>query len=607
MSIFKKYGSARPLLVAVVLLGAFEILLGGCECRKEGPVRAPVSGLPEPGPTSPVTLQPLQLMPETATIAVGVPPPAALVDKAVNLAKRIAGDQVDVDAEVGKMIEGLAERLGSPGAKTLSEILREKGIDPGKPWAVFIDAAPLIPYAKELGAALNNTAGGPPSSSEQSTLQAVLMRAAVVVVIPCIDNDSAANLAKTIEEEWGISDTYQTNNIEAGDIEITFYVGTGDNPSLGHFLVGNWLVAGNDADFLKAAAQCVGDPAAFRYGTPDCPASELDELVEFVRIDQMMPLMAELLSGMTSSNPLFASMAAAQKTAMDQTVAAFQDPDPMVVTVAWTPERIEMLSRLDIERHVRVLEWSGAAAPLRQAVLLPETTSAFVALRITPEAKKQFETQWLGSIPPEMQNDPGVLESMGVAKVITSMIGEEITFGIHGTRSGYPLFTAMVALTNPDALQGLLTMWGIAGQAAETYKDIEIMQMEGFSGFGETLSFGFPPGMVIVSNDLPNLKSILDLLGENTVSPLFESMAPPLDPNLPRYGAVVIRDTLIGDIRVLSGFDSAGMEPSPEATAEGVADISRTLDRIRNVIDSVRLLNEIDGKWLSSRVAVYFK
>ncbi len=640
-------------VMALFLVAA--LLLNGCGCQREpepaptvpsvevAPKEEPVAG-PSVGAVRPVTFEVLQLMPESAAVAMAIPSLTNVYDKGLAFAKRLVPDEVDLDAQVAEAVAELAGEMEVEGAESFADIVRAKGFDPGRPLALFIDVAPIAAGVKKVAKALeeppdegeesapaeaepegseaeetapegseSKESTGAESSGASDTAEAEAqanpfdalrgkplgelafsLQPAMACVVPCTDPALAEATLKEALNACPILTTDEVEDVEASGMTIHNY----GSEVFSYFLSGDLLVAGNRLALVKEVAARFEEPAKIRYGTVECPAAAPDEIVELVRMDKVMSALENILPVFASLNPQMATMMTMQAKSIEDAVAAYGDSDdPSVVTMEWTEEKLEILGRTDFSTHPSLLTLSGEAAPLRLARLLPENTLVLIGVRLTPEAKAKMQEQWSGAVPSEMQESPQAAMSMGIAKSVTEMIGDEVAVGITGVQGGLPTAVAIVGLANVDQVKGLLMTFGLGAPGAgpaETYNGVEIWAVP--FPLPTPIHYAFVKDTLVAANDLAQLKTVIDLLQSGGTTALFESLEPPLDPNVPRYGALLLKASLLTEVIVpVSGGVRGEAEPEAKAIADKVPEVFREVPMTQDVVNN----------WQESRMVVY--
>ena len=357
--------------------------------------------LPEGAPS---TLAALRLMPAEAQAGIGIPPLNALLDQVVPIAKRIWTEE-EVDAEIAKFTRDIAEDAGTPDAETIQEIAVAKGIDPDAAMAIFGDFTPMadsaIAFAQET-AALSEEERADAMEDFEPDVPAW----AVVVGI----GDAALAEASIQEDLIGrISElqTAETSTETVGGTEIHVY---GD---YGYFLTDDQAVLGA-LPLVKAAAGRLASPASFRYGTDELPAYNDDEIVAMFYTNRAAPLLTRVLESVEGDAAL-EPMLQIQLT-MLQGLFNDDSDDPVVTTLTTEEDEVALVSRIDTKLHKGVLDYAGAAQPLRLARLLPDHTLAMLSYRLSDELKTYINDVVFPSAV-EAMGDDGTKQGVAMSRV----------------------------------------------------------------------------------------------------------------------------------------------------------------------------------------------
>ncbi len=581
---------------------------------------------------APASVKVLQLMPESAAIAAAVPSAQFYIDKGIDLAKRLAPEGVDIDMMVQDTVAGMAEDAGVSDAESFADIATAKGIDLDGPMAFFMEVDTLAAKLDEAAAKLEEQAsvggttapteteqqqGGSGTSSSGSTADAekaqqeLMMKQAeqvqqlmaevgapgIVGVMTCVDVDKAETTLKEIlASEGSPLAGAEPEEIKAGDVTIHCY----DTELFSYFVSDNLIAGGNSVNLLMETAARLGEPADIKYGTNACPATNPDEIVELVHLDKIMPMAESLIPVMQAMSPTPANAAIleAQSKMMEQAMAAYSGTDPAVATFAWEENKMEFLSRLDIEEHAALKAMTGPAEPLRLAPLLPEETQLFFAMRFNEEMKTHLQTNVLGALPSSVV--PQQVSAMGPQ--LLSMIEDEVVVGVPGMAGIIPKLVVLMGLSNCRQTQDLLSLF-MPMTEVEVYNDVSIktanIPMPIVLNFAfipdEPAAEGQPsPGLMLISTHADILKGIIDLYKAGETSGLFETLEPPIDVTTPKYSCFVMQTSLISQI--LPQVQAMASQVPPEAmmVVEGITDIIREL----------RMEQELVDGWLKGRLTI---
>lgn len=558
--------------------------------------------------TVPVTLPALAYMPEEAQFAVALPPLPGLTAEILPLVKALSAPDRDVDAELKDAISELGEEIGV-SADSYEGLASTLGVDPEAPIAAFADFRKTIASAAEakvkydaeqaareaeVAAAGDTDAtagpeGADPSEEEASDEPELAPdyfkdadEPAWVVVLGVTDPEKArTELDRIVAADSDLSD------LESGSEEVdgTTLTTRGD---YGYFTTEKHIVFGN-LELLRGAARRVKAPATFRYGTVECPPTVANEAVALMyggrfleQFETAIPLL-----GMDSNAQ---RLMAAQMLKYKDMFSAGGD-DPMVITASMAEGQIELLSRIDNETHEGMMDKIGQPGPLRLARYLPENTLVMAALRFTEEYKKQLIEEVVPVV--GASDDPSAAGTAGMATQVINQIGDELSIGITSASGGFPALYALLGLSQPDATKGLLQMFVPMPDSVE-YEGYSIGKIAAFPGLDISLSF--VDNFLAAGTTEDGVKAIIDLHKAQKASPLFASMEPPLDIEMPVYNTVVFNSAMIEQaLGVAAMLSMAPAQPDP------------SIARITNAIREVRAVGALEGTWLTSHFTVYLK
>jgi len=552
--------------------------------------------------SEPVTLQVLRLQPEGAAVAGALPPITVLFEKLRSLGHRMAPADMNADEELQRIARELGEKWGVQG-EDIPAVFQAKGIDPNRPLALFVDMADAAPMMREFGRTMGQLlaqaqaeqqasqpapdAATPPPPVDPNLLEAqataFLLSLKTAAVVPVTSADAADRIAADITDE-------PAQQVETAGVTVNTYMSP---VPWGYFVRDGWMVMSNAIPMLGQVADRFDQPADVRYGSPSCPAENLDDLVQLARLDQLMPMFADMLQGMGDVDPMMGALLKLQANALQELRETYQSPDPLVTTMAWREDGVELVSRLDTREFPKLLEQQGEPIALRHAAMLPAATAAAWSMQLTPEAKATFENEWLSSVTPDMQQDPNVQQGLGTLRLLMGLLGREVTVAVEGV-DGVLNVSALFDLENAEVTKNLLAaMLGLPLQSGESYNGVAIMESTAQMPTGGSLFFAFPEGIGLMATSADRLKGMLDNLNQGASGGLVSSLDPPLDTSIPRYTTLIIRDALISDVVMpLLG----PIEPETARTLQGV------VDRLRDL----RVSSELTDGWMTSRMGVTF-
>ncbi len=562
------------------------------------PAAAPAPKTADAGAVAPVTLEVLQLIPAGSQVALALPPLNALLEKVLPIAGRFAPDGVDLKEGLAEIVTDLAIDAGVPDAESIGDIALGKGLNLDKPLAVFVDASKSAESAAEAMEEATKAEEGSEAKEEGSEAAEEapasmpeidpedLEVPAIVAVLGVSDQEKAVATLKEIIAEVDELSGLEPQEVKEAGMAITVY---GD---YGYFFAGDKLAVGT-LDLLKGVAARVAQPAAIRYGSTDCPAEFPDEVVMLGYMERMLPLLELVMQAMPDMEQ-YATMMEMQLGVLEDMVSEGDADDPSVITLGLSNEKLELKSRMDQTTHPGVAKASGPAQPLRFAPLLPDSTLAFLSIRLNDEMKTQIKDVYLQGLPAELTESAEFAQGMTIANQVLEMLGDEVTLGVAGAEEDLPSAVLMVSLANPEPTKGLLQML-VPTMPGETHNDVEISTIA--APIPVPLSIAFLDDVLLAANDTDKMKAIIDMLKEKKQSKLFASLEPPLDTAVPRFNALLVNTSLLTDVVVPMAALAGGLPP----------DLEPVFDEVGAELREVRMLAEIDGSWQVSRLSVYLK
>ncbi len=603
MSISKLSQLKTVSLIAVLLSVAIAALtLPGCKGEEEEPIveQAPEPVAPpqpeqKPLPTPsarPVTLDILQLMPESTSVASAMPGISGIHDRFLGFVSMFLPDEAMLKEIIRASATELANEMGIESAEDYMDIVSALGIDPASPMAFFVDfdrtaqglerAAGLIGTTQHFGASPEAAEKAAVREREIDLALEEIKIPAFAVLVHCSKPGIAETVLKEAVNEI-TEESLEPTAIEFNGVSINTY----GSQTFSYFFSDNLLVMGNALSYVKAVASRLDDPARIRYGTQECPADEPDEFVKLVYMDKVMPMIGGFINLMPLLTPPEAQeqMAAMQSQFAANTAELEWGSDPMVATFSWTDEKLTFKTRIDYDAHPKIAEFAGPASPLRLAPMLPETTLAFISMGFNDQVKAILEESILDLVPPEMMI--GTQLSQTVGRVI-ELLGDELTLGVTGMKEGMPSAMVMVGITSAEETQELLSNY-VALTEVESHNDVSIkvlplpVPMPLYSAFLE--------GVMVVGSDLDDLKAAIDLAKSGGASGLFDSLDPPLDKGTARYSTMLIRVDRILEI-------SPPWPVPPEA--------QMVIDKVKSALREVRTSQGMVGNWQQSELTIYF-
>ena len=560
-----------------------------------GPVAATVTlalalavALPAGAQGTPVTLPALKAMPDQTALALGVPPVTVLEGKLVPMLDRIA-PELDIKQAVQDFIDDFSEDFEIEGAKTLQDIGAGIGADFNAPMAVFVDVSPSLESLDDMMKKMEE-AGDDAAGMDPEELIASYMEVPAFSAVMAISDQAKAEAA--IAKFGALSPDFDPEGFEkiaAGEVTVRSWGADVFN----YVLTEKALVLGNSLDMVAATAMRLDDPAELRYGSDDSvPMVSNDEIVALLFGGDFVPAAMGLLTMlMEQEDPTVAALYKAQLDLMASMWEGEGAEDPLVISLGIDGDKLEILSGMDTKLHPAVLQQAGAAIPLQLATLLNKDTLMFLSLVLTPEMKATIGDTYLKAIAAQTPDNPQMAQAMTIGKQVLQMIGPEIALGISPVQDDLPALTAMIQLAEPDATKGLLQLF-VPTQPGETYNDVELLDI--MAPVPVQLSMVYLDDVVAVSNNLDELKRIIDLRKEGKQSDLFASLQPPLDPATPRWSALMLKTSLYTDIIMPLAMLFGAVPEEADMVA------SRLAENVREM----RTVAEMQGDWYVSSLSI---
>ncbi|HOJ34248.1 MAG TPA: hypothetical protein PKY35_11835 [Candidatus Hydrogenedentes bacterium] len=606
-------------LLFPLLLLLFAFFESGC-----GKERTPESlAMPSVTPNAPLTVPLLSLTPEKAVLAMGIPPLNDLAEKTKRFAARVGvlpsgGEPADETNVLfwNEFFEKLSD-----------EHFRSMDIDPTRPLAFFVGDNQMELVVDELlrmleaseiynnvtpesagthvGEMTNDSVPGQDTSHATFSgmaLREMLKKLPCAAVVPCISADKASTVAKRIAAWFGIDMAETTTPMHLENVSISSQIDPVRGSFAGFFVVEDWLFWSNDAELLKGIIDRLKAPLTLRYGTSACPATARDEIVQLVRLDKLGPAIATAIRGTTVSDVSIYSWLEKLARLLENVGNIPASSDALIVSCAYTDERLEFLLRIDASQYTQALEGLGVAKPFEQLRCIPENAEAIVAFHIDPDSKRELELQLDKLLVGGMPTDKEASQTDGLGKVLTSWLGEQVILSAQGFGKAQPAFSLVTMTPYPDAIKGFLAMLGGSVPAVEQYAGAEIYCLEGLPDLGELIAFGIDKNKVFISSDLSTLKTMLDMQSGvvKKDSPL-DRLQVSLPPDVGLYSFVMFKDSFLKFVTDLVQATEAGN------MGFHTVHLSDVLVLLQMLKCDLYMLNYRDGLWLSSKTVLHLK
>lgn len=547
---------------------------------------------------APNTVPLLQLTPESAQVALAVPPLDATLAQAADIVKKFHPNPAEVDNFLAEIVAGAAGGADAWGAKNFKDIATKYGVNGDAPVGVFADVTRTVEKAlteymankeraekaaaEKAKAAADEAAAKGEAAPEQKNKK--LKIETPELTIP----DLAAVL--TVADQKVVQETLDSI---IGDIP-ELYTATPKDETIGsvtvkvvgdygYFFAGDKVVLGS-IGLVKGAAARVDKPAKVSYGTDACPASAATEIVALLHGKRLAPLVDKALPAMRIDDDLRPVVTETIK----QLTGVFDSDDPLVVSLGVSEKGADLQARINGATNKGLNAYVGDAQPLRLAQWLPENTLAMVSMRFNAQDKQRLADTVL----PAIAAARGEQNQAQMAKTVVDQIGDEITIGIAAADQDFPAAFVMISLAKPEETKGLLQML-VPAMPGEKYEDVDIQALAVPSPI--PVSIAYPGDMILVSNNVDGMKKIIDLQKSKGATKFLASLEPPLDPKVPRYSAIMVNAKLISDVLIpISSL--APVIPS------NVMDVAQ---KLAPVLHDVRLVNEMNGDWHVNKLSVH--
>ncbi|MFP4499582.1 MAG: hypothetical protein ACLFTT_01155 [Candidatus Hydrogenedentota bacterium] len=543
-----------------------------------------------PAQEKPVTIPALELMPEQTAIALGLPPIPLLEAKLVPMLEAVA-PQLEAAAMIDHTVSDMAEDFAIEEAQDLGDIVAGLGLDPDAPVGVFVDLAPSLESLEPFVEALEEAE----EASAMNMDEVIAKHMEIPAMSAVLKVSDKAKAEAAIAHIAGLSPDFDLEGYEkiaAGDLTIRSWGAEVFN----YLLTDTHLILGNSLDMVANTAARIAEPTQVRYADADVPKVDMDELVLLVKGGDFVPSLLGLLSAFQAEqDPMVAQMIKSQQDMLTALFTGEGGDDPMIVSIGIDGNKFEIMSRLDAATHPAIIEQWGEGVPLKLATKLHQDTLFFLDFVLTPELKKTISGTYMDVLADQVPEDPGMAQGLTIGRQVLEMLGPEVVVGLSPVADDLPALVLMVQLTNPEATKGLLQLF-VPTMPDETYKDVQINDIVA----GEVpvpLSLAYLDDAVLVSNNIEEVKRIIDLFAAGEDSDLFASLEPAMDPARPRYSALVMKPQLWTDIVMPLSMLFGAVPDEADMIASQVA--AR--------VDEMRLVGEQIDTWSVSSLSMFLK
>lgn len=540
----------------------------------------------------PATVPVLELTPENAQIALAVPPFDQTLSQAAAIAKLFAPDPAVIDGFIAELVAGAAQETDAWGAENFKEIATKYGVNGDAPVGLFADATDTVnkaaeEYAANKAAAEKAAAEKAAAASEAPAEGAPAAKEKLEIESPELTVPNLAGVL-TVADKALVQQTIDglvadvTDGSPAKD-ETVGSVTVKVHGPYAYFFAGDKVVLGS-AGLVKGIAARVDKPAKISYGSAECPAASDTEIVALVHGKRFFPLFEKALPAFRIDDELRPAI----EEAVKQAAGIFSSDEPLVVSLGVGSQGADLQARIDGAANPGIKAYAGEAKPLRLAKWLPENTLAMISWRFNEVDKKRL----IDSVLPAIAAARGEgANQVQIAKQVVEQIGDEITIGLAAADQDFPSLFAMVSLAKPDETKMLLQML-VPAMPGEKHGEVDIQSLA--VPIPVQFSIAYPGDMILLSNSVDGMKKIIDLQKSNGSTKFLASLNPPLDPEVPRYSAIMINSKLISD--VLLPISSLGV-PMPKEQLE-------VAQKLAPLLQDVRLVNEVNGNWHVNKLSV---
>lgn len=572
------------------------IALTGFGQAADAPTDAASDAASAPASATPVTRPILDLVPDSAVIALALPPVRGLYEKSAGWARAITGPNLNAVGALDEAVRALAVMAGAPSATTIPDIASALGLNPDAPIGVFVDLGPTGANARRAIASKMTSPSDlpdddppiPPLAERWSRMGVP----ATVLVVTCVDPPRAEALLKTCMTLMGISTDSKNTEEMRPDQDVLRWYGN----EFGYCLAGSQLFAANYLPLLRETLARRSrtqrpTPATPRYGTPDCPAEAADEAVALVRIDRIMTLVPDLtpiIGAVAAEEP--ETLLRRQARALRSLSSVYGGADPMICTLTWTDKQFTLRARTDLARHSDLAAVMSETKPLRFARYLPTGTRFLAAFRFNNADRVQAE-EFIRCLPPALQ-ERLVVEFL---KQAIPVVGDEIVLGVMlGPGSIRPYLIASLAAR--DKAESLLASMAPLTPEKDPQAPWPIFRWEISPSVPIYVAFS-EDTCVMEMTDRGNLNQLGALFHPQEETAALQAIVPQLDPSTPIHSLVAVDTDLLDAV---SGMPDAEDWNIPSAVTTWVRTLASTFRQV-HAIKSVR------NHWLDSSLAFYMR
>lgn len=576
--------SMLPSVSAVIIL----LLLHASSFGQAGP--APSTGqvqtLPQtvPGSPLPPSLHDvLSFAPDSASVALVFPPLETCWEKIFALAERISASGLDFRPELKALAARLAPQAESSPKQALTDAFRDRGFDPGAPCGIFMDftaqareARQTYDMIKSLEVRLGALNTGEPPGGQHPRVD--LENADILAFVRCADSRQAASSVQFLLREVLGNQTPETTN--SGAFVIQTY------GEIAYSLAANWLLISNRASLLEETLARIETPSPAPFAFSSLPPFREDEIVLVSRLDRLTMLLPDWAAVLTYGNSPHDPMNPPMAQVLGRPSDLFAGEEPNITTLNVSPDRIELVSRLNLATHPRYAAYVGEPRPVRLARYFPEDSLLLGCLQLNDQIRDIFATRFL-SLLTAFEDPTGRFEA--VRQVLAQLSGE-VAFGVLPSGAALPNLFLIAEVLQPESMKSLIerlvTVSAWQDEGAEPL--MQFAQVTAFESF--PLYVGLSDQALFLATDQAVMQKLAQRMAEKIPTQELESLTPPFDPDARVFSFLVIK---AGALEVLAPF-----------LPEGQSD---TLRRTAGMLRELRAGKLVQDHWQQLFISAYLK
>jgi len=546
-------------------LFAVTILFAGCGGRNAPPAES-TDGKDA---KRPAVVDLLELMPESAVTAAATPSLRELEERVEGFLLRVSPETIDMEAEIRVVIQQMGMAVGVPGARSLDDIAFECGIDSERPFAVFLAAGDGGMGTEQAEAAEGDPDLGVPFQGSLLPYSTAESMDRLAVAAYVVDGDVAEKAVRRVLGEPEFFDGEATS--DGIRVRVT------KNNEWSYFIHDGVLVAGG-SDIVREIVPRLQEPAVIRYGSDDCPAGPADSLVQLTRLDLAARAQATTQDRASSAMP--PQFSTPLSDVLNDMRALADGPDPLLCIYRVTEDSLDVLARLDRERHPALADWRGARRGLPHLAMVPDDTVAVVSWDFGGKMRELT----IGAIESALASEGAAQNPMMPDPVAIHSLLElpdgNLTISIIKPERGDPAALIMANVADGDRARTQLRALGLMPLVSETYNGTDICLLPVPIPIGDGVCYALCGNTFVLSTSLGRLKSTIDTIAADRTTGWAANQNPSLDPNAPLLTALVIQpDALAGALvpqLEAQGAVDAGDVGAAKLVWEGIRELRYT-------------------------------